>query len=87
MGGQFEYFGFWLDQLYGTGHSKAQPKCTTYKSPQLSAKPQFAIRTIEVWAVGPDSQSANADETDQVCGSLTTGNQVAMSLGAQAISC
>jgi len=66
MGGQFDYFGFWLDQEYGTGHSKAQPKCTTYKSPQLSAKPQFSIHTIEVWAVGRGSQPAATDQDDQV---------------------
>ena len=52
MGGQFEYFGLWLDQEFGPGHSKARPKCTTYGSPQLSALEEFQIEEIEVWGVG-----------------------------------
>ena len=69
MGGQFEYFGFWLDQQYGTGHSKAQPKCTTYKSAQLSANPQFTVHTIEVWGVGAlsTSETEGADLGEKVC--------------------
>ena len=53
MGGQFNYFGLWVDQEFGTGHSKAKPKCTTYDSPQLSAKEEFTIAVLEAWAVGP----------------------------------
>lgn len=67
MGGQLDYFGFWLDQEYGSGYSKAQPKCTTYKSPQLSAKPQFTVNTIEVWAVGPVKESTDVVDVDEVC--------------------
>ncbi|NP_001086719.1 MTOR-associated protein MEAK7 [Xenopus laevis] len=52
MGGQHEYFGFWIDSNFGIGHSKAKPSCTTYNSPQLSAKEEFSIHTVEVWAVG-----------------------------------
>jgi hypothetical protein len=54
MGGQFGYCGLWLEHEYGVGHSLAQPKCTTYNSPQLSGKPRFSIRMLEVWAVGPE---------------------------------
>ena len=53
MGGQFEYFGLWLDQDYGKGHSRAKPTCTTYDSPQLSGSENFVIDCLEVWAVGP----------------------------------
>ncbi|XP_042294674.1 MTOR-associated protein MEAK7 [Sceloporus undulatus] len=52
MGGQHEYFGLWVDGNYGKGHSKAKPKCTTYNSPQLSAKENFTLDAMEVWAVG-----------------------------------
>eukprot|EP00079_Xenopus_tropicalis_P035236 XP_017949007.1 PREDICTED: TLD domain-containing protein 1 [Xenopus tropicalis] len=52
MGGQHEYFGLWIDSNFGTGHSKAKPRCTTYNSPQLSAKEEFSIVAMEVWAVG-----------------------------------
>uniref|UniRef100_A0A8C5QP75 MTOR-associated protein MEAK7 n=1 Tax=Leptobrachium leishanense TaxID=445787 RepID=A0A8C5QP75_9ANUR len=52
MGGQHNYFGLWLDSDYGTGHSKAKPRCTTYNSPQLSSKEDFSIDALEVWAVG-----------------------------------
>ncbi|XP_008489927.1 MTOR-associated protein MEAK7 [Calypte anna] len=52
MGGQHEYFGLWIDSDYGKGHSKAKPRCTTYNSPQLSAKEEFTLDAMEVWAVG-----------------------------------
>ncbi|PIO27995.1 hypothetical protein AB205_0179200 [Aquarana catesbeiana] len=52
MGGQHEYFGLWIDSNFGKGHSKAKPRCTTYNSPQLSAKEDFTIDTLEVWALG-----------------------------------
>ena len=54
MGGQFDYFGLWLDADYGRGHSRAQPTCTTYNSPQLSASPNFKVDHLEVWGVGTD---------------------------------
>lgn len=51
MGGQFNYWGFWLDSEYGKG--ECSESCTTYKNyNQLSASKQFEIRNIEVWAVG-----------------------------------
>ncbi|XP_066493396.1 MTOR-associated protein MEAK7 [Tiliqua scincoides] len=52
MGGQHDYFGLWIDSDYGKGHSKAKPRCTTYNSPQLSAKENFTLDAMEVWAVG-----------------------------------
>ncbi|XP_078400701.1 MTOR-associated protein MEAK7 [Cetorhinus maximus] len=52
MGGQFYYFGLWIDSDYGRGHSKAKPRCTTYNSPQLSAQENFRIDTLELWRVG-----------------------------------
>ncbi|XP_053556820.1 MTOR-associated protein MEAK7 [Bombina bombina] len=56
MGGQHNYFGLWIDSNFGSGHSKAKPSCTTYNSPQLSAKEEFTIDAIEVWAVGELSE-------------------------------
>lgn len=55
MGGQHNYFGLWLDVDFGKGHSKAKPTCTTYNSPQLSAKEDFRFEKMEVWAVGDTS--------------------------------
>ncbi|XP_072374005.1 MTOR-associated protein MEAK7 isoform X2 [Scyliorhinus torazame] len=52
MGGQFHYFGLWVDGDYGGGHSKAKPRCTTYNSPQLSAQEHFVIDSMELWRVG-----------------------------------
>jgi hypothetical protein len=38
----------WLAEGLETGHSKAHPRSTTYNSPQLSAREEFAIRHVEV---------------------------------------
>lgn len=51
MGGQFNYWGLWLDCEYG--HGECSESCTTFKNySQLSVNKQFEIRNIEVWAVG-----------------------------------
>ena len=53
MGGQFEYFGLWLDAEFGKGH--CSESCTTYKNyKMLSATKYFEIDCVEVWAVGPE---------------------------------
>ena len=52
MGGQLNYFGFWLDDDFGSGHSRGQPACTTYGSPVLSAEEDFKLDMLEVWGVG-----------------------------------
>ena len=62
MGGQFDYFGFWVDHTFNKGHSKAEPRCTTYGSPQLSKSPEFEVDILEVWVVGP--QKKKEDEYD-----------------------
>lgn len=62
MGGQHGYFGLWVDSDYGKGHSKAKPRCTTYNSPQLSAKEDFTLDALEVWAVGDMPESAEVGE-------------------------
>ncbi|XP_058011294.1 MTOR-associated protein MEAK7 [Ahaetulla prasina] len=59
MGGQHEYFGLWVDSNFGQGHSKAKPRCTTYNSPQLSAKENFLLDSMEVWAVGDLREAKN----------------------------
>ncbi|XP_074864682.1 MTOR-associated protein MEAK7 [Carettochelys insculpta] len=58
MGGQHDYFGLWIDSNYGSGHSRAKPRCTTYNCPQLSANENFTLDAIEVWAVGDLPESA-----------------------------
>ena len=52
MGGQLNYFGLWISAEYGTGHSKAAPKCSTYGSPVLSHKDEFHIDVLELWGIG-----------------------------------
>ncbi|XP_049720551.1 MTOR-associated protein MEAK7 [Elephas maximus indicus] len=64
MGGQHGYFGLWIDIDFGKGHSKAKPTCTTYNSPQLSAKEDFQFHRMEVWAVGDfQSQPAKSNKS------------------------
>ncbi|XP_033626740.1 MTOR-associated protein MEAK7-like [Asterias rubens] len=65
MGGQFDYFGLWINQEFGEGHSRARPKCTTYDSPQLSSKEDFTIETVEVWAVGPLPKKPQEEDEDE----------------------
>jgi len=61
MGGQLDYFGFWIDAEYGRG--KSSPTCTTYGSRKcLSVEPEFLIDRLEVWAVGPEPE--NEEESD-----------------------
>ncbi|XP_030556702.1 MTOR-associated protein MEAK7 [Drosophila novamexicana] len=51
MGGQFDFWGLWLDCMFGEGQSVES--CTTYSDyVQLSKRKQFKIRNLEVWAVG-----------------------------------
>lgn len=67
MGGQHGYFGLWVDSDYGKGHSKAKPRCTTYNSPQLSAKEDFTLDAVEVWAVGDLPESVGVGEPVRLC--------------------
>lgn len=62
MGGQFDYFGLWLSSDFGEGHSKAEPKCSTYGSSQLSARTQFSFSDLEVWCIGPDPLQRDEDD-------------------------
>lgn len=56
MGGQFEYWGLWIDSEYGIG--ECSETCTTYKNYiQLSATKSFKIRNVEVWGVGEKPKS------------------------------
>ncbi|XP_055920487.1 MTOR-associated protein MEAK7 [Eupeodes corollae] len=60
MGGQFEYWGLWLDCEYGLGQSSET--CTTFKNyKQLSANKAFNVRNIEVWAVGEEPEKEDGD--------------------------
>ena len=49
MGGQLEYFGFWIDNEFGV--VKTSPSCSTYHSPQLSQL-EGKIKSLEVFGVG-----------------------------------
>jgi TLD len=61
MGGQFNFWGLWLDSEYGLGESSES--CTTYRSyTQLSATKNFKIKNIEVWGVGPEPKAEEDDD-------------------------
>ena len=53
MGGQLEYFGFWIDNEFGV--VKTSPSCSTYHSPQLGEL-EGKIRRLEVFGVGELSE-------------------------------
>jgi len=72
MGGQLNYFGFWIDAEYGKG--KCSPSCTTYAYRQLSAKTDFVIDSIEVWAVGPEPEK-DEEEERRPAGSVLDNNR------------
>jgi hypothetical protein len=57
MGGQLEYFGFWIDAEFGIVRSS--PSCSTFHSPQLGVQ-EGRIAELEVWGVGaePDQDGA-----------------------------
>lgn len=55
MGGQYGYFGFWLDAEFGSGH--CSETCTTYRNyHMLSAQKCFQIDHVEAWGVGPEPE-------------------------------
>lgn len=66
MGGQHGYFGLWLDQEFGKGHSKAKPTCTTYGSPQLSMREDFEIDAVTLWGVGEEPKIQEDEEYNEV---------------------
>lgn len=72
MGGQLNYFGFWIDSEYGKG--KCSPSCTTYTYRQLSSNTDFLIDNIEVWAVGPEPEK-DEDEERRPAGSVLDSNR------------
>ena len=65
MGGQHGYFGLFLSDNFGHGHSWAKPKNTTFGSPQLSChgNHEFRVDRAEVWGVG----EAPKNSDDEVC--------------------
>ncbi|CAD7086269.1 unnamed protein product [Hermetia illucens] len=71
MGGQFSYWGLWLDCEYG--HGECSETCTSFKNYiQLSANKKFTIRNVEVWAVG--EKPKKEDEEDGVRSSILDGH-------------
>ncbi|KAJ8868863.1 hypothetical protein PR048_030404 [Dryococelus australis] len=82
MGGQFNYFGMWLDAAFGSGH--CSETCTTYKNcPMLSSSKNFTVSHVEVWAVGPKPKSEDEDEEEGEGGSKKSILDV--DLGAKAL--
>jgi len=51
MGGQYGYWGLWIDSQFGSG--ECSESCTTYKNYRmLDPKKRFHIKSMEVWGVG-----------------------------------
>lgn len=53
MGGQFEYFGLWIDSEFGL--VKTSPTCSTYHSAPLGEL-EGHIGNLEVWGVGEEEE-------------------------------
>lgn len=64
MGGQHDYFGLFLSHNYGSGHSWAKPKNTTFGSPQLSHDNEFKVDRVEVWGVGEAPKNSDDEEEE-----------------------
>lgn len=47
FGGQLRYFGLWLASDFHTGHSAAEPLCSTFQSPRLSKQQNFKLEEME----------------------------------------
>lgn len=62
MGGQFNYWGLWLDVEYGIGRSSES--CTTFSDyVMLSKRKDFRIRNLEVWGIGNEPKLS--DDSDE----------------------
>ncbi|XP_054743551.1 MTOR-associated protein MEAK7 [Anastrepha obliqua] len=63
MGGQFNYWGLWIDSDYGSGQSSES--CTTYGDyVQLSKRKDFRIRNLEVWGIGEEPKDEDSEEIE-----------------------
>eukprot|EP01006_Ploeotia_vitrea_P008214 TRINITY_DN19367_c0_g1_i1.p1 TRINITY_DN19367_c0_g1~~TRINITY_DN19367_c0_g1_i1.p1 ORF type:complete len:286 (-),score=56.17 TRINITY_DN19367_c0_g1_i1:647-1504(-) len=51
MGGQVEYFGWFVDGGLDHGHSWARSLCYTFDSPCLAGAEKFDVDTVECWQV------------------------------------
>lgn len=72
MGGQFDFWGLWLDSDYGNGHSSES--CTTFKNYlQMSSDKNFKIKNLEVWGVG-ELPAKDEDEEGSKQRSILDGN-------------
>lgn len=84
MGGQYEYWGLFLDQEYGKG--TCSESCTTYKNyTQLSANKEFTVRNIEVWGVGdkPETEESNEREKRSILDENTEAKAIMKIAGIQ----
>lgn len=51
MGGQFGYWGLYLDSRFGEG--ECSESCTTFRNyKMLASKARFHIQNVEIWSVG-----------------------------------
>uniref|UniRef100_A0A8D8VIS8 MTOR-associated protein MEAK7 n=1 Tax=Cacopsylla melanoneura TaxID=428564 RepID=A0A8D8VIS8_9HEMI len=57
FGGQFEYWGLWIDAEYG--HGESNKTCSTFSNYEmLSTEKHFKLTHVEVWGVGIAPPSA-----------------------------
>uniref|UniRef100_A0A1B6KDM1 MTOR-associated protein MEAK7 n=1 Tax=Graphocephala atropunctata TaxID=36148 RepID=A0A1B6KDM1_9HEMI len=58
MGGQYSYWGLWLDSQFGVG--ECSESCTTYKDyKMMTKKKKFRIVKLEAWGVGDPPLTAH----------------------------
>ena len=77
MGGQLDYFGFWLDSEFGL--VRTSPTCSTFHSAQLSAQSEGRIRRLEVVGLG-ERKLLGPDETERSVLDLDTEAQAIMEM-------
>ncbi|KAJ3042754.1 hypothetical protein HK097_001908 [Rhizophlyctis rosea] len=53
FGGQLDYFGLWIDSSFERGHSRGDPRSTTYDNPRLSGSAEFEVDFVEAWLIKP----------------------------------
>jgi hypothetical protein len=78
FGGQFDYFGFCIDDQLERGHSKGHPRSTTFNNPCLASSSDYEIDAVEVWAVGPPKEDDGSAPTGK--GSILDRDKQAQAL-------
>jgi len=64
MGGQFDFFGWVINEDFETGHSRGNPS-STYGNPCLASSPDFKVDYVEVWQVKEPEYSYEVEKINK----------------------